>query len=148
MSIALKNTATKNNRRIGKEYEQKAIVWLKNHGFSILHINWYHKHQEIDLVAENQRYRVFVEVKSTKSNQNLFPEVKVNKSKQNFLMECAHAYMKEYPTKKIARFDVISITYSHYSYQIYHCKDAFFQFSPRVNRKSLSHFSDTIFNVT
>ena len=137
-----------NKRKIGQISEQKATYWLKSHGFQILHQNWYHKHLEIDLVAENGRYRVFAEVKSAKDSNNSFPELKVNKSKQNFLIECADAYMLKYPTDKIARFDVISITYSNYSCQIYHCKDAFFRFKPVIKSKSLSHFCDTIFNVT
>jgi len=143
-----KSHGMSNKRKIGQISEQKATYWLKSHGFQILHQNWYHKHLEIDLVAENGRYRVFAEVKSGKNSNNLFPELKVNKSKQNFLMECADAYMLKYPTDKIARFDVISITYSNYSCQIYHCKDAFFRFKPAVKSKSLSHFCDTIINVT
>lgn len=134
-------------RAQGEQAEQRAQLWFKRNGYEIKHINWYHDHKEIDLVVETGKYRVFVEVKYNNANAVNFPESKVHKQKQKFLQQCARSYQFKFPTQKIIRFDIVSITQSDFSIQIYHVKDAFFGRHSYRQSHRLSHFYDIDFNV-
>lgn len=136
-----------NHRAIGTEAELMAQTWFKRQHYRIVETNWYHEHREVDLIVEDSKYRVFVEVKYQSANATVFPESKVNKQKQQFLKSCARVYNSKFPTQKGLRFDVLGITESNHSVQMFHLKDAFFG---RISYKSsnrLSHFYDTSFNL-
>ncbi len=134
-------------RAQGEQAELRAQLWFKRNGYAIKHTNWYHEHKEIDLVVETEKYRVFVEVKYNNADSVSFPESKVHKQKQKFLQQCARSYQFKFPTHKTIRFDIVSITQSAFSIQIYHIKDAFFgRYSYRQSHR-LSHFCDIDFNV-
>jgi Holliday junction resolvase-like predicted endonuclease len=113
-------------RALGDRAEKKAIQWFQRQGYIIKHSNWYHGHKELDLVVESSKDRIFVEVKFNNDRSTNFPEAKVNKNKREFLRHCAKSYNFEYPTTKSLRFDVLAITESSFSLQIYHIKDAFY----------------------
>lgn len=134
-------------RAQGQIAEKQAEVWFRRNGYQIKHINWYHNHKEIDLVVENSKCRVFVEVKFNNANSINFPEAKINKQKQQFLQQCARSYQYEFPSNKPLRFDIIAITQSPFSRQIYHVKDAFFGRHSYKRSSRLSHFYDIDFNL-
>lgn len=50
-------------RKIGTAYEQEAVLFLKQKGYRIIARNYYCKQGEIDIIAVDQNYLVFVEVK-------------------------------------------------------------------------------------
>ena len=52
-----------NKRKTGAEYEEKAASWLEKQGMRILEKNYRCREGEIDLVAMDGSYLVFVEVK-------------------------------------------------------------------------------------
>ena len=52
-----------NKRKTGQEQEAKAACFLKTQGYQILEQNYRCKRGEIDLVAREGQYLVFVEVK-------------------------------------------------------------------------------------
>ena len=52
-----------NKRKTGTEYEELAARWLTGKGFEILEKKYRCRIGEIDLIARDGRYLVFVEVK-------------------------------------------------------------------------------------
>lgn len=55
-----------NHREIGTVYENKAVLFLQEKGFQILERNFYTRFGEIDIIAMDRDYLVFVEVKYRK----------------------------------------------------------------------------------
>lgn len=41
-----------NKRKIGSAYEQKAVEYLKNHGYKIVRQNYFCSYGEIDIIAK------------------------------------------------------------------------------------------------
>ena len=58
----------------GKQGEQLACQWLEAKGFSILHRNWRHGRDEIDIVARDGEFLVVVEVKTRSTGRWGDPE--------------------------------------------------------------------------
>ena len=54
---------TRNNRAVGSIYEEKIAAFLKQNGFVILERNYRCKQGEIDIIAKDGSYFVFIEVK-------------------------------------------------------------------------------------
>ena len=61
-----------NKRKIGTEYEKKAAEYLRQQGFLILEQNFYSRFGEIDIIAKDGRYFVFIEVKCMQRNRREF----------------------------------------------------------------------------
>ena len=103
-------------KEIGDIGERAAARFLKKNKYKIKGRNLHFSHNEIDIVAEDKSYIVFVEVK-TRSVDTSAPEYiseppskAVTKNKQSHLIEAARAYLKsEKPSKKQPRMDVIEI---------------------------------------
>lgn len=112
-----------NKRRTGAEYEVRAAKWLEKQGFCILERNFYCRQGEIDLVAEDGPYLVFVEVKYRRDNRSGHPLEAVGPYKQKRLIQAAQAYChkRRIPENRACRFDVISILDD----EILHVKNAF-----------------------
>lgn len=55
---------TSNSQKIGQLGEEVACMFLMKHGFSILERNYTKKWGEIDIIAEKNEKRYFIEVKS------------------------------------------------------------------------------------
>ena len=53
----------KNNRKIGDEKERFACDWLEKHGYHVIERNFRCRSGEIDIVAREGAYLVFIEVK-------------------------------------------------------------------------------------
>ena len=66
---------------IGKKGEILAKDFLIAKNYTILFMNWRYKHSEIDIIAQDGKMIVFVEVKSRKNNQYGNPEEFVTKHK-------------------------------------------------------------------
>ena len=66
---------------IGKKGEILAKDFLIAKNYTILFMNWRNKHSEIDIIAQDGKMIVFVEVKSRKNNQYGNPEEFVTKHK-------------------------------------------------------------------
>lgn len=99
---------------IGRRGEKLAANYLKKHGYKILETNRYQSHKEIDLIAENQEYMVFVEVKTRSVKADLYsaygtPAAAVTKQKQMRLLQAAGAYLATHGTEKQPRMDVVEI---------------------------------------
>ena len=95
---------------IGRKGELLAVAWLKEHEYTVLHVNWRHSHYEIDIVATHNNTLHFIEVKTRNSTTFGFPEESVSKKKFNSLMNAAEEYLFQHPEWKRVQYDILSIT--------------------------------------
>lgn len=77
--------------------------------YRIVASNYRSRFGEIDLIACNRKYLVFVEVKLRKSDHFASAFEFVDVKKQNRLRTTAQIYLSEFPTQLQSRFDVIEI---------------------------------------
>lgn len=83
----------KYNLNIGFFGENIAKQYLENKGYKIIEQNCRNKYGEIDLVAENKRTLVFVEVRTKTAEQFGTPEESLNKNKIQKLIKNAQFYL-------------------------------------------------------
>lgn len=114
------------HNKTGKDGEDLVADFLKKKGYKVLFRNWRFGRDELDIVAENENWLVFVEVK-TRSNIIIGePHEAVTKKKQKFLIRAANYYISENNCTKEARFDVISVILSADEATITHIENAFY----------------------
>lgn len=94
---------------LGEFGERKAKWYLRRKFYKIVATNFHSRFGEIDIIAENRKYLVFVEVKQRNSNSIAEPREFVDYSKQKKIIATAEYYLAKNPTKKQPRFDVIEI---------------------------------------
>ena len=95
---------------IGKAGEKLAEEYLIQNGYTILHRNWRHGHDELDLIATKNNLLRFIEVKYRSSNYHGNPEEAVNKKKIRTLLRCVDQFLFLHPQYDDFRLDVLSIT--------------------------------------
>ena len=109
--------------------EALAAEYLRSKGYSILAANYHSRFGEIDLIACDSRFLVFVEVKLRKSDSFASASDYVDRRKQDKIRVTASIYLSQYPTKLQPRFDVIEVYApgGHATFQpkIHHLEDAF-----------------------
>lgn len=112
-----------NNRGVGTIKEEVAAKYLEDNGMSILEKNFRCRYGEIDIIAKDGRYLVFVEVKYRANAGNGYPQEAVTKKKQKTIAFVANYYMMKnhLETDLPIRFDVIAIL----GEEITHIKNAF-----------------------
>ncbi|QAR31922.1 YraN family protein [Geovibrio thiophilus] len=93
----------------GKSGEDKAAVFLKKNGYSVVKRNYRAKTGEIDIIAEKNGTLVFVEVKTRSSDAFGEGYQSVTHAKQEKIIRTAEFYLMENNPEKLCRFDVISI---------------------------------------
>ena len=67
---------------IGKKAEQLVADFLRKKGYIIAKTNYHSRYGEIDVIAENQKYVCFVEVKMRGENAIFTPAEAVDRRKQ------------------------------------------------------------------
>lgn len=115
----------KNTTAIGNQAETLTSEYLINKGYEIIARNYRDRFCEIDIVAKNQEYICFVEVKyrNTESFGGGFGAVNANK--QNRLKRSAEYWLANNPSyeKLQPRVDVIAVDNQK---QIEHIENAIF----------------------
>lgn len=119
----------KSKKEIGNIGEEAAAKTLKKAGYKIRSRNFLSDHGEIDIIAENKEFLVFVEVKTRKNVERYFenygrPADAVTKKKQQHIIYTAKSYLYKHPTKKAIRFDVIEVFHDD-DIKINHIEDAY-----------------------
>ena len=101
----------KNNREIGGQNELIAADKLRESGYEIIEMNYRNKTGEIDIIAKDGKYLVFVEVKYRKSHISGYPEEAVDVRKQKRILKTAQYYLLEHNIsyETPCRFDVIAL---------------------------------------
>ena len=104
-----------NTVTIGKIGEKIAAKYLKKKKYRIVAKNIHISHNEIDIVAKNKKFIVFVEVKTRSTDQNLTsnygtPASAVDNRKQKRTVEAARVFLKDHKYSKLQpRFDVVEV---------------------------------------
>lgn len=93
----------------GKLGEQFAAELLKQKGYTVLCTNYYSRYGEIDVVCSDEKYIVFVEVKTRSNRYDTLPREYVTKRKQQRIVKTALLYLAENRIKLQARFDVVEV---------------------------------------
>lgn len=104
----------KTTKEIGDRGERIAARYLRRSGYRILARNYRCAHGEIDIIAQNREYLVFVEVKTRKDDQEHFenyglPCEAVNKTKQQHIVYTAKSYLGTHANDRLIRFDIIEV---------------------------------------
>lgn len=100
-----------NTKLIGRWGESLAAEYLRKKGYNIVGAGYRTRFGEIDLIAENKKFLVFVEVKTRKDDSFAPAREFVTAKKQSRIIACAKLYL-EYERsddKKQPRFDVIEV---------------------------------------
>ena len=100
-----------NKRSVGAEKEDLAAEYLKSFGLKIREKNFRNRYGEIDLIATDGDYLVFVEVKYRRNASAGLPEEAVSFMKARTISKVADYYrvVKKIPEDKKVRFDVVAI---------------------------------------
>lgn len=117
------------NNTLGAWGEAVAAQYLRKKRYTLLAAGFRSRFGEIDLIARNRNYLVFVEVKLRKNDEFARAMEYVDWKKQERIKTTASVYLAQNPTALQPRFDVIEI-YAPDGIEtrrpeIYHMEDAF-----------------------
>mgnify|MGYP004687710495 FL=1 len=96
-------------KKLGDRGEAYTARYLEKQDFHIVERNWHSRYGEIDIIAENEEYLLFVEVKTRRAGSMVPGELAVTPQKQQKLRLTAESYLLEYPTDRQPRFDVAAL---------------------------------------
>lgn len=96
-------------RRLGQWGEALVAEDLRRKGWAIAATNFRCRMGELDLVAKNERYLVFVEVKLRKNDRFGAACESVTPAKQRKLRAAAEFYLISHPSQLQPRFDVAEV---------------------------------------
>lgn len=111
---------------LGKRGEALALKYLVDNGFRILEKNWVAGKKEIDIIAEDNEFIIFIEVKTRMADYLLHPRDAVSVPKQRNIIYAAHTYIQRNECEKEARFDIISVVAEGRHHRLEHIKHAFY----------------------
>ncbi|MFQ9510675.1 MAG: YraN family protein [Lachnospiraceae bacterium] len=100
-----------NKRMMGSCYERMAAAYLKeNYGYKILEMNYKCRFGEIDIIAMDGNFIVFIEVKYRTNLTKGHPLESIGARKQKKIYEVAKYYIVQHNEKvnRPCRFDAIS----------------------------------------
>lgn len=117
----------KTAKQAGNEAEELAAAFLESKDWIILDRNYFFERAEVDIVATDRNYIIFVEVKMRSNTYFGQPEEYVTPAKEKNIKKAAEAWIYERKMETaLVRFDVISIVQKGKSSpQIKHFEDAF-----------------------
>ena len=105
---------------IGLAGEESAAIFLEKNGYRIIGRRVRIGSSEIDIIAENDYYTVFAEVKTRRclpslTDMKTAPSSAVDSKKQAFLIRAAEEYLREHNNGKFFRIDIIEVYADPYS---------------------------------
>lgn len=95
--------------KLGEWGEVITAQYLEEKGFSVVARNWHSRYGEIDIVAENEEYILFVEVKTRKNARFSQPYEAVDWRKQEKIRSTVECYLQQHPSLLQPRLDVASV---------------------------------------
>jgi putative endonuclease len=112
--------------KLGKLGEEKALNYLLHKNYKLIVQNYSSSLGEIDLIALNGKYIVFIEVKTRSTDNFGPPQLAVNYRKQQKIREIAQFFLlnNNYSKYQI-RFDVIAVSLIKDNTHIEHFINAF-----------------------
>ena len=115
-------------KELGAKGEKLAARFLRRKGYKIVQRNYRCKLGEVDIVAEQDKTLVFVEVRTKQTEKFGPPQSSVTSTKRRHISRVALFYIKEKGlVEQSCRFDVIAITFPSGSRKpnIEHIENAF-----------------------
>lgn len=101
--------AQEHKKQAGKLGESAVCEWLENAGYRILFKNYSCEWGELDIIAVDEKYIAFVEVKTRKPNGYGTPREAVSTAKQKRVMKTAQAFLLKNDIRLQPRFDVAEV---------------------------------------
>lgn len=100
-----------NKRVIGNDKEQLVAAYLKERGYEILCSNYFCRTGELDLIAKDGNYLVFIEVKFRSNIKNGYPEEAITRRKMHSMIKTANQYLLRHGLSfdTPCRFDVVVV---------------------------------------
>ena len=89
--------------------EVLAARFLRDKGYAIYSSNFRCRFGEVDIIAADKNYVVFVEVKTRREDARYLPREAVTLTKQRKLIQTAAMYLSRFPTEFQPRFDVVEV---------------------------------------
>lgn len=93
----------------GRWGEAQTAAFLRQKGYTLLAAGYTSRFGEIDLIVQNRKYLVFVEVKLRKDDTFAAAREFVDQRKQERIRKTALFYLQSHPTQLQPRFDVVEI---------------------------------------
>jgi putative endonuclease len=117
---------TEERLKLGVWGEDQAVSFLRRHGFKIVTRNMRTPVGEVDIVARNRHYLLFVEVKTRRSLVCGSPAEAVGAHKQRQIVRAAQWYLLQGHGRGLQpRFDVISVLANTHPPKVDHIENAF-----------------------
>lgn len=98
---------------LGKLAEIKVAALLRKKNYTILDFNYTSRFGEIDVIAQNDKFIIFGEVKMRNKNAIALPREFVDENKQTKIAATAQLYLAQNPTNLQPRFDVFEVISSN-----------------------------------
>jgi putative endonuclease len=99
-----------NKQETGKIGEKLAVGFLKKRKFRVVATNYRCRTGEIDIIAENKKSLIFIEVRTKTSSEYGSPEESITAYKKNKLITTALTYLDEQQqTDVFWRIDFIAV---------------------------------------
>lgn len=98
-----------NHKELGDFGENIARLFLESKGCEILARNYKFMRREIDIIAKDGEYIVFIEVKTRTNLYSSIPSQAVDYNKQRRIIYAAKGWLLENETDLQPKFDVIEI---------------------------------------
>lgn len=108
---------------LGKNGEDKAVKYLEKQGYTIIERNFLCRQGEIDIIALDEKYLVFVEIKSRTSAEYGLPSESVTERKKKHMLKAIQYYLYKRNLENVdIRIDVIEVYVKDEKYTINHIK--------------------------
>jgi len=112
-------------RELGIKGENLAVRHLVKKGFQIIERNFRCRMGEIDIIARDGDYLVFVEVRTRSRREYGLALESISRAKINKLRQLAGYYLARHPQERLfTRFDVVAVDWSA-GEEITHIENAF-----------------------
>lgn len=116
-----------NSRELGKWGEERAKLYLEEKGYIVVEKNFRSPAGEIDIIARDGEWLVFIEVKTRRTTRYGYPAEAVDYRKQAKYIQTALYYLKKKRLLNCTyRFDIIEVRVGKQgNYNINHITNAF-----------------------
>lgn len=116
--------------KTGLEGEKRVANYLRKKGFTVIKQNYTCKYGEIDIIAQNSEYILFVEVKTRKEDSLISGVAAVDGFKQSRILKTAEDFLSKTECELQPRFDVAEVTVfekqdSSLGYKLHYITNAF-----------------------
>jgi len=118
-------------KNVGAWGENEAASFLMEKGITVLEKNYHSKYGEIDIIAKDDKYIIFCEVKTRKVGGFLKPAEAVDDKKQKKILKTATVYLQLHEEINLQpRFDVLEVIYEDIKHEnkiksVNHIENAF-----------------------